>query len=518
MSGPDVDRPQVRSWQRADLVPLVQRLRYLQRYRAAAVALVLALSLPRPPTVVLVLGAVALVAGAVAAAGVQRSADGARWLFGVVLLGDGLLFTTLVHLSGGLASPTRYLVLLHLVIVTLVASHRTGVKLAIWHSLLTLVVAEAIDIGWLQAVELADPTRALVAHLALVWLVTLVTASASGVNEREILRRRHDLDALARMSSALERVSDLHGVAGALVEHVVQTFDARRAAVVSLRDGDPVPLAGHGLRPMTRAGSLDGVLGEVATHRRTVLQSGLAPVDAWLAGQLPGAERLLFVPLVAGEEVDALLLVEFAAASTERMEQRVVSTIQRFAAQGALALANAHLHNQLVAMAETDGLTGIANRAAFDRSLAAELARVDRQGSEFMLLLCDLDHFKSINDTHGHQVGDDVLVTVAAALRRCSRPYDTVARFGGEEFAVIMPVTTHADPALVAERYRAAVAAAATPVPVTASVGIVSVTAAAAPATVVSAADAALYASKRGGRDRVTAADPVVEPAGMVLR
>lgn len=505
-----------RSWQRRDLVPLAQRLRYLQRYRVAAVLLVLALQWRgiaggEPQAVVAIGVAAALLGGLSAIIVRERAGNLGRWLFGVILLGDGLLYALLVHLTGGLATPVRFLVVLHLVIVTLVASHRTGVKLAIWHSLLALVVFEAVDIGWLADSGLEEPTVALASHLGLVWLVTLVTASASAVNEREILRRRYDLDALARMSNALEQVTDVHGVAGVLVDHVVETFDARRAGVISLRDGDPLPLAGHGLEPVSTAGSVTGVLAEVAERHATVLQLGLDDgADAWLAGQLPAADRLVLVPLTGSDEVEAVLVVEFDSSAGERMERRIVLTIERFAAQGALALDNARLHGRLVAMAENDGLTGVANRGALDRRLAAELARIERQGGEFLFLLCDIDHFKDVNDEHGHQTGDDVLLEVAGVLLAQSRSYDTVARFGGEEFAVIMPAITSVPPEQIAERYRKAVAAADTPVPVTVSAGIVRVAAAASPNRVIEAADRALYRSKGTGRNRVTAAAPIV--------
>ena len=506
-----------RSWQRRDLMPLAQRLRYLQRYRVAAVLLIVLLQVlgfagGAPLDVAIAGGVAAGLTGLAAIVVRQRGSDGGRWLFGIILLGDGLLFALLSQLTGGLGSPVRFLVVLHLVVVTLVASHRTGVKLAIWHSLLALVVAEAVEIGWLAGSDVDDPTRALAIQIGLLWLVTLVTASASAVNEREILRRRYDLDALATMSTALEHVSDVHGVAAVLVDHVVATFDAQRAGVISLRDGDPLPLAGHGLAPVSTAGSVEGVLADVAEQRRTILQVGLSDADEWLDAQLPGAARLVIVPLLGGEDaegvlaVEGVLVVEFAETIGERMERRIVQTIERFAAQGALALDNARLHGRLVAMAETDGLTGVANRGAFERRLAAELARIERQGSAFLLLLCDIDHFKQVNDDHGHQTGDDVLVQVARVLQQQSRPYDTVARFGGEEFAVVMPTVTSVAPEVIADRYRAAVAAAATTVPITVSVGIVQVLAATSQSEVIAAADRALYASKRAGRDRVTVA------------
>jgi len=119
----------------------------------------------------------------------------------------------------------------------------------------------------------------------------------------------------------------------------------------------------------------------------------------------------------------------------------------------------------------------------------------------------DIDHFKLVNDTHGHQVGDDVLQIVAHALGSECRAIDTLARYGGEEFAVILPTCDAAEAVEIAERLRQAVASAPTPVKVTSSAGVAtypldSVNGAA----LVKAADEALYESKRNGRNRVTSA------------
>jgi diguanylate cyclase (GGDEF)-like protein len=108
----------------------------------------------------------------------------------------------------------------------------------------------------------------------------------------------------------------------------------------------------------------------------------------------------------------------------------------------------------LVDLSSRDALTGVANRRAFDLALAREADRVARHGEAALLLMLDIDHFKRVNDTHGHGAGDLVLKAVAAALRDCVRPMDLVARTGGEEFAIVLPNCPAAFGEAVAERVR----------------------------------------------------------------
>lgn len=115
------------------------------------------------------------------------------------------------------------------------------------------------------------------------------------------------------------------------------------------------------------------------------------------------------------------------------------------------------LEERLGAQALTDGLTGLANRRAFDEALEREWRRTLLEGSRMSLLLLDIDHFKGLNDRHGHQVGDDCLRAVAAATAGVVRVTDVVARYGGEEIAVILPTGDMAGAAATAEKVRAAV-------------------------------------------------------------
>ena len=164
-------------------------------------------------------------------------------------------------------------------------------------------------------------------------------------------------------------------------------------------------------------------------------------------------------------------------------------------------------------MAMKDGLTGIANRRAFDEALGTEWKRTVRANSQMSLLLADIDCFKNFNDSHGHQVGDDCLRSVAAALLSTAlRPGDVVARYGGEELAIVLPGADSGAAAIVAERARAAVEALQIPHGtdvggvVTVSIGVATALArdggtAEMPQALLSSADRALYLAKAAGRN-----------------
>ncbi len=177
------------------------------------------------------------------------------------------------------------------------------------------------------------------------------------------------------------------------------------------------------------------------------------------------------------------------------------------------------LEEKLAVLALTDGLTGISNRRAFDEALNREWKRTLREGSQISLLILDLDHFKEFNDQYGHQVGDDCLRAIAAAVRGAVRATDVVARYGGEEIAVILPSTASAGAVEVAEKVRADIEALqitheAYPEGggwITASVGVATALARYGgtmkmPESLLLAADNALYKAKHGGRNRVATA------------
>lgn len=159
--------------------------------------------------------------------------------------------------------------------------------------------------------------------------------------------------------------------------------------------------------------------------------------------------------------------------------------------------------------AHYDSLTGCCNRYAADGIIREELARFSGKGIPFSLLLADLDHFKKINDTLGHQAGDAVLKSLAALLRQGLRRYDVLCRWGGEEFLILLRGTLVEEATLIAERLRQMVESAVFPPFQSGGVVTVSIGGCGMPPgrefdTLFAQADSALYASKRQGRNRVT--------------
>lgn len=173
-------------------------------------------------------------------------------------------------------------------------------------------------------------------------------------------------------------------------------------------------------------------------------------------------------------------------------------------------------NEELMRLSLTDPLTGLANRRVFNQTLERECSRLKRTGSPVSLVMLDVDHFKALNDSEGHQRGDDYLIAIGVALNRtCRRQIDVAARCGGEEFALILPSTDAADAVRLAEEVRATIAALnlrhlASPVApyLTISAGVATATAEEwnTPEALVAAADRALYQAKGNGRNRVEVA------------
>jgi diguanylate cyclase (GGDEF)-like protein len=223
---------------------------------------------------------------------------------------------------------------------------------------------------------------------------------------------------------------------------------------------------------------------------------------------MAGADQLC-VPMVSQGEVIGLLVVRRPSGAAA-IEQAVVVTA---AEQLALGISNIKLREMLRRQSTVDELTGLYNRRYFDEALKREVFRAERKGAPFALVMVDLDHFKRMNDTHGHDAGDRVLQAVARCLQDGIRRSDLACRYGGEELALLLVECDVQAAARCAEAIRGAIAAlmlehrGARLPGQTASFGVAAwphggVT----PDDLLAAADRALYASKHAGRDRVTLA------------
>lgn len=173
--------------------------------------------------------------------------------------------------------------------------------------------------------------------------------------------------------------------------------------------------------------------------------------------------------------------------------------------------------SELEQMATTDGLTHALNRSQLIPCLEAEMNRSAREQRPLSVLLMDLDNFKHVNDHFGHAVGDAVLSVFTDVVRRCVRSFDSLVRRGGEEFELVMPSTSSVDARLVAERIRIHLSSEPLRVgrdltiPQTVSIGLVTWDGRESPDALDRRADAALYAAKRGGRDRVVVGSRTIE-------
>ena len=183
-----------------------------------------------------------------------------------------------------------------------------------------------------------------------------------------------------------------------------------------------------------------------------------------------------------------------------------VAALRMLANPAGLALATDALRQsaaEVTRVASTDPLTGLLNRRYFDWRLEAELQRVRRNGDQLALLMIDLDNFKSINDVHGHIYGDQVLRCVADRLRRVVRIFDVCTRYGGDEFAVLMPSSSKETAMAVADRIRESVGRHCSAATVDLSVSVGVAFSDGLDADLLSLADRALFEAKRGGKDAV---------------
>ena len=254
--------------------------------------------------------------------------------------------------------------------------------------------------------------------------------------------------------------------------------------------------------------SLDqGVGGWVVRHDEPQLVNDMThdPRGVLVPGTDLEPQASVLVPLRFMGAVIGLLAVDRLAGRT--FDERELEIVQLFANLAAIAIRNARSYKEMEVQASTDGLTGLFNHRRFQEALALEVARAERYDTEFCLLMLDLDRFKSVNDTVGHQRGDEVLRDVADVLRRCSRESDFAARYGGEEFTMILPHADVDEARRVAERVRGQVADLSAVEPgllVTVSVGVASFPHHAADTDgILGAADAALLSAKKSGRNCV---------------
>ncbi len=316
------------------------------------------------------------------------------------------------------------------------------------------------------------------------------------------------LNSTLELSEILNRVTEMVGVRMKMDQFAVMLLDAPAAKLdVAASFGlDKEKMAGF------RLSLGEGASGIAAKTRETLYVPDIHSDGRWVVGpQDPKSDTsALCVPLVWKEEVVGVLnFVRFAKAA---FSENDIVLLQLVASHAAMAIVNARLFSETKELTLTDALTGVFNRRHLFSRLELEVARAQRFGSPLSVAMVDIDHFKRLNDTHGHPAGDEVLKLVASLLQGAVRKVDTVARYGGEEFMVLLPRSERDEAFEVAEELRLLIAQTAFPHAdqqpggrITVSIGVASFQRdGESIEALVDAVDAALYASKRGGRNKVS--------------
>jgi diguanylate cyclase (GGDEF)-like protein len=325
---------------------------------------------------------------------------------------------------------------------------------------------------------LATVGLALLIAGTIAWLSRRRAAAAQAAEEADLRRRSRDTrragdeqrvrEAVALVGEALAATHDPEALLPVILQSAIEATGAAGARLVS--GGTEVVRAG---RP----------------------EEGGGPLTLRLGTDEDGIGRLLLYPPRDGS-------------FDEESEQLA----HWLAAQASIAIENERLHRTVKRQAITDELTQLANRRRFTETLAVEVRRAERFGDPLALVLADLDDFKLINDQYGHQIGDEVLRRFADVLRENVRDFDLPVRYGGEEFAVLLPETGLDGGEQLARRLQAALKRLRLPEiggdrpPVTASFGVAAFPTARSAEELLSAADGALYRAKAAGKDRVSTA------------
>ena len=331
----------------------------------------------------------------------------------------------------------------------------------------------------------------------------------------EIRRTAVERAALRRIAGGVTRADDPGGLLAQVAEEVGLLVSADGAGVVQFDGSRAARMVGRwAADPTLYAMAPDELPLEGSGTTAQVYATG-RPCRVDYAARLGPGETLphpwsasVAVPI----RVESRLWGALGAVALHgtRLTEDAEERLSHFAELVGLAIANSEAREQLMLQARTDPLTGLAHHGTFHRALAEEIARTARFGHALSLAVIDIDHFKTVNDEHGHEVGDAALRAIAGRLCDHARVVDLAARVGGEEFAWLMPGTPLSGAEAAAERFRSAVAGERFgPVPVvTVSVGVAQLD----PgdhdgSALFRRADGALYAAKAAGRDRTMAAE-----------
>ena len=349
------------------------------------------------------------------------------------------------------------------------------------------------------------------------------------VNDLQLMSRVKSLLRLKALSDELRVRAETARKFGMVVDEIAVEGEADEPGQILLVDArassqDRVVKALRPIADVTAISDPQAALFHAAENptELVIVNSNLEDYDPLrLCSQMRSLERTRFIPvlLMADQDADSLIIRALELGVSDYIMRPIDPNelIARCLTQIRRKRYNDRLRSSVehtIELAVTDGLTGLNNRRYLDNHLKLLFDRANARGRALSVCLTDIDRFKSINDTYGHDAGDEVLKELAARIRSTVRGADLACRYGGEEFVVVMPDTSLDMAATIAERLRGAIegkpfhlSASGVDLNVTASLGIAALSATVqTPTQLMKSADQALYEAKNGGRNRVVAA------------
>ena len=332
--------------------------------------------------------------------------------------------------------------------------------------------------------------------------------------EKELLRRNRELMIVNSLSSAFISSDNMDLVIENLLKKVLLVTDFSIGWLLMKEDHSFRLKTFKGISPQLKQGSEDGHLVNLCNE---VIKNNeplhiLEPPDIGRVGILEkeGIVFLAVIPLIYDEDHIGLLFLASRSGKEKSADFDFAALLTLVGNHVSLIIDKIRLFQETKRLSITDGLTGLYNSRYFYKQLDIEIARTNRYGNSFSLILFDIDNFKRLNDTYGHQAGDDVLHELARLLRDASRETDIVVRYGGEEFIIILPNTSEEDTIYLADRIRTTVGRNAfrlnhaESIHITLSGGIASYPQNAYDTkSLLNAADTALYSAKASGKNMI---------------